>query len=189
MEPGQYEQKDPNNANPTPRKRSVVSPMLSLPNRFQETNKHTSVDLPVADMPTLSLEEDTEQPRHTTGRSPVVPRMSLPSQVQTPVTPPQPANKRRRDITPPSFGGIEIPAVRLPERAKKEDQFPEKLVRVLPVKGGSPGYPRSSPFSQPTGSFRWEQQTSRYPAELLELMQAETQLLQAVVVPSAKTPA
>lgn len=189
MEPGQHEQKAPNNANPTTRKRSVVSPMLSLPNRLPETNKNTAIDLPIADAPTRSLEEDTQRPQHTTGMSPAAPRISLPTHIQTPVTPPQPEN-RRRNASPPSYGGnIEIPVVRASTRAKKqESQFPEKLVRVLPVKGGSPGYPRSSPFAQPTGSFRWEQQTSRYPAELLELMQAETQLLQAVVVPSSKTP-
>jgi ATP-binding cassette, subfamily B, bacterial len=188
MEPRQNEQKVSNNANPTTRKRSVVSPMISLPNRLPETNKNTAIDLPVADVPTRSLEEDTQRPQHTTGMSPAAPRLSLPTHVQTLVTPPQPVN-RGRDTSPPSYGGQEIPVVRPSARAKKEEQFPQKLVRVLPVKGGSPGYPRSSPFAQPTGSFRWEQQTSRYPAELLELMQAETQMLQAVVVPSSKTSA
>ncbi len=68
---------------------------------------------------------------------------------------------------------------------------PSKLVRVLPAEpsqmdawgGKRPRQFTGNPHSM--GSHRWELQTSRYPAELLELMESETREMQAITVTPA----
>ena len=172
MEPTQQENTFPESATPVNRKRAVVSPMLSLPNRPRETNKNTAIRLPVADISTRALHEDGtgSHTMPTTSTSIATPSTST----EVPSLNRGGGSEKERRTPAPLFHKQSVPVVNTPEPTKQKEPLPPKLVRVLPVKGRSSGYSRSSPFAQPTESYRWEQQTSRYPTELLELMQAET---------------
>lgn len=156
MEPVQPENAVSRSVSQTSKKRAVVSPFLSLPNRSaQEIQKDTAVNLSTPDWPTLP-------PVDMKGNLPLLPTQKL-------------AESPERDT------------------GQEEKLSPSKLVRSLPMPKNMqrwsgtdfPGYPRSIPFSQPTGHYRWEQQSDRYPAELLEIMETETQILKAVSVPLA----
>jgi HlyB family type I secretion system ABC transporter len=84
-------------------------------------------------------------------------------------------------------------AVQPAAKAGQSDELsPSRLVRSLPmppqgIQSGAdfPGYPRGVPFARPTGHYRWEQQSERYPAELLEIIQTETREMKAIVMPVA----
>src|SRR5713226_650649 len=125
MEPTQHENTVPESSYPTTRKHAVVSPMLSLPNRFHETNKNTAIDLPIADIPTRSLKEDTKQFHSPTDVS------SSPTHMLASATPVQRENTSRMPSSPP-HNSQKVPASRPQESVKEEELSPLKLVRVLP---------------------------------------------------------
>ncbi|HEY5002285.1 MAG TPA: ABC transporter transmembrane domain-containing protein [Ktedonobacteraceae bacterium] len=64
----------------------------------------------------------------------------------------------------------------------QQEQSP--LVRSLP-------YPsqrtQGISYTQSTGTYRWEQQSSRYPAELLQIMESETREMQVLTTKPAKS--
>ncbi len=60
---------------------------------------------------------------------------------------------------------------------QEEELSPSKLVRALP---GPTNAMLGSSYRQPTSMYRWESQTSRYPAELIALVESETREMQAL---------
>ena len=146
-------------------KRHVVMPRLASLNDYpNEQGKDTSLDVPVgvpiltsADFtwytdfaPSLPVTGVTPAPAHIQGSPP--PSAQLQSYYPQGTTAPQPVENMQRENTP-------------------------KLVRTLP-------YPsqraNNNPKSLGTGTYRWEQQTSRYPAELLQIMESETREMQVL---------
>lgn len=97
-------------------------------------------------------------------------------------------SKLRKDPSsdPPVVNTPTIP----PDNSRQDTPTPDqgeqlslsKLVRVLPYPTQSSSRLQNTPYSQSTGTYRWENQTSRYPEELVSLIKSETQILQAVTV-------
>ena len=145
-------------------KRHVVMPRLaSLNERPNEQGKDTSLDVPVG-VPILTSADFTWY---------TDPVPSLP------VTGVTPAPTHIQDTPPsaqPQFDYQRGAIAPQPLENLQRENTP-KLVRTLP-------YPsqrtHNNPKSLGTGTYRWEQQTSRYPAELLQIMESETREMQVL---------
>ncbi len=146
-------------------KRHVVMPRLASLNDYpNEQGKDISLDVPVgvpiltsADFtwytdsaPSLPVTGVTPAPAHIQGSPP--PSAQLQSYYPQGTTAPQPVEHMQRENTP-------------------------KLVRTLPYPSQRAS---NNPKSLGTGTYRWEQQTSRYPAELLQIMESETREMQVL---------
>ena len=138
--------------------------LASLNNPPDEQGKNTSLDVPVG-VPILTSEDFTwyidSAPLPVTGV-----RTPTPVHIQG-SSPPS---------TQPQFDYPRGTTASQPIESMQRENTP-KLVRTLP-------YPsqraQNNPKSLGTGTYRWEQQTSRYPAELLQIMESETREMQVL---------
>jgi ATP-binding cassette subfamily B protein len=99
--------------------------------------------------------------------------------------PPTPFSRAHPPAAPQPPLGFEVVRNSSPAPAGMQPPAPvqqrEKLVQVMPAINNTPNPPSL------TGKHRWENQTSRYPEELLQLIEAETQVMQAVVAQPTTT--
>jgi ATP-binding cassette subfamily B protein len=99
-----------------------------------------------------------------------------------------PFSRAHPPVAPQPPLGFEVVRSSSPAPANMQAASPaqQKLVQVMPTVNTP-----TPPGVSLSGRHRWENQTNRYPAELLELIEAETQVLQTVVAqpdePEAKT--
>lgn len=150
----------------------VVPPQLPLNNRYDEPEKNTSPDIP-AGLPILPSEDFTWY-----DESPSPLPVPAPNP-RTPTTPRMPAAE------PDSRMSVTAPTPMMPPPAPTQGYAStppqqEPLVRSL-------NRSQSTSYPQATGSYRWEQQSSRYPAELLQIMESETRELQVLTTKPAKS--
>ena len=148
----------------------IVPPQLAiLNNRHDKPEKNTSPDIP-AGLPILPSEDFTW---YDESASPLP--VTLPNP-RTPTTPrtPTPAQGSASTSPSPSYR-VEIQRTSTPPQ---QEQQP--LVRSL-------NRSQSTSYPQGTGSYRWEQQSSRYPAELLQIMESETREMQVLATKPAKS--
>ena len=158
----------------------IVPPQLaSLNNRYDEQEKNTSHEIP-AGLPLLPSEDftwyDESVPNPRTPTTEPNPRTS--TSPRTPFAEPAPrvsAPAQGYASAPPSSAyHVQIQRTSTPP---KQEQAP--LVRSL-NRSQSTSYPQS------TGNYRWEQQSSRYPAELLQIMESETREMEVLTTKPAK---
>ncbi len=193
MEPVQHENSVSKSLNQTSKRHTVVSPMMGLPNRSSETGKDTSPDFPIAGLPVLASEDIEWYVSPVPSSSPSLLRSSSPAHIQTPPSPVQTDDLRATQ--PVSSQDVQSRPATQKMESVKHDLSPSKLVRVLPSPpqvdhpGREYSLPlrrvQSTPYSQSTGSYRWERQTARYPSELLEIMETETREMQVLVATPA----
>ena len=90
-----------------------------------------------------------------------------------------PFSRAQPPVAPQPPLGFEVVRSSSPAPANVQTAAPaqSKLVQVMPTVNTP-----TPPGVSLSGRYRWENQTSRYPAEFLELMEAETQVLQAIEV-------
>lgn len=77
----------------------------------------------------------------------------------------------------PGISGQDAPIELSPSISQARRKESEPLVRMLPR---SPNSVRSASVSQAVRRHRWEQQSDRYPAELLQMMEADTNKLRVL---------
>jgi ATP-binding cassette subfamily B protein len=161
MEPMQDKNAVPSMLNQTSKRHIVMPQLASLNGRPDEQGNNTTLDVPVG-VPILTSEDFTWY----VDSSPSLPvtgvRIPTPAHIQNA---PPPAAQTQFDYP----RGTTI-------QDMQRDNTP-KLVRTL-------SYPSQRPPNNPkslgTGTYRWEQQTSRYPAELLQIMESETREMQVL---------
>lgn len=192
MEPTQRNNSVPDAAE-QPKKRTVVSPLISLPNRPHESDRDTPTNN------TIPVSEDDKYTDTELSASAFLPRPSSPKRL----TPPG----RRSSIPRPSISHQQTvdlrdvyPASRIqkPQLVRQTENVvvapppsPRKIVRVLAAPQPIPAAANTvlgSPFGQQTGSLKWDRQVSHYPAELMEIIETETREMQAIVT-QAPSPA
>ncbi len=176
----------------TSRRHAVVSPLFALPDRLRETGEHTISDISLDGLPILPSEDIKKTRPPTTTPAPQRPIPAPEWSQQTEAS--KVEGFKKGDLQVPPFNRARPPAQprQHTEGLRKEDivrvsspppQQKEKLVQVVPLLQDT-----NYPAQQQTGGYRWEKQTSRYPVELLELIESETREMQAVVVNAPASP-
>src|SRR6266700_4604291 len=189
-------------------------PRRLLPERRRDITPDSVPNIPIAGLPILPEEElqyiDPAKNPITPQNSQSVKGMSstqfhlptlggksrrsasIPQHLVQPVRQSTPPNERSSLPTQQLGPAVrEATPAQQPNTDAQGQLSPSKLVRVLPAEpsqmdawgGKRPRQFTGNPHSM--GSHRWELQTSRYPAELLELMESETREMQAITVTPA----
>ena len=176
MEPAQDKDTTSQFSNQTSKRQSVFSPRISLPNRYEEASREATTDEPIAGLPIGSLQE-----QGTGNASPMpssqlsTPKFSLPAHKQSSQDPPASQSLAR---TPPvSFKK---------EGSRRSKQYAAVLPETGKFKVETSFRPERGSDQRRVGRHRWEHQASRYPPELLELIDADTQEMQVVSVDDAE---
>lgn len=171
MEPVQRKDIASEFSSQTSKKQSVFLPRISLPNRYDEAGKEVTTDNPIAGLPIDPSQESGGRNSNVTPSSQLsAPRFSLPAHSQ--VSPPPLV----RQTPPVSF--------------KRDNPRRKQDAPVLPETGKfkvETSFRPEHSASRKAGKHRWEHQASRYPPELLELIDADTQKMQVVVVDDSET--
>ncbi len=164
MEPVQREGMIPDALGQTSKKQSIVLPRISLPNRHDEGSKEAITDNPIAGLP-ITPSPSQENSRRNANAAPPQnvsgPQFFLPAHTPTPQVIKASTPRRQNPPVLPETGKFKVQTSFRPGQANSE---PRKV-----------------------GKHRWEHQSSRYPAELLDLIEAETQVLQVVVADGPET--
>ena len=174
MEPVQRNDTSSELSGYTNKRQSVVLPRISLPNRYEDASagKEVTTDEPIVGLPLRAAQE-----KRGMQVDPAVPKQLSPSRFSLPA-------HAHNQLPPPS----QPPATSL----KRESPSQKRGAAVLPETGKfkvqTSFRPEPGAVPRKAGKHRWEHQASRYPPELLELIEADTQKLQAVVPDETPTP-
>jgi ATP-binding cassette, subfamily B, bacterial len=164
MEPIEDKNSVPRALSQTSKRYIVMPPLASLSRNTDETGGNTSYEIP-AGVSTLSSEDFTWYSSSSRGQQATAPY----------------APDRGQQVTAPSTPSP-VPAQKPPTPRQQEDLSPARLVRTIakPTNHGE-----GTLFSQATSNYRWEEQTFRYPDELLQIMETETREMQVLTTDSS----
>lgn len=147
------------------KQKDTETPPIIAKNRLYKLDDVASAEVPIAGLPILSGEDFQWQ---------IVSTPSPSAPIQTPL--PQ-SNvdeiKGNLSFQPPYAQNTQAP----PRIVNRQPERQGTLILPPPTSINMP--PRNA-SPQPTGIHRWEHQTSRYPAELLALMESETREMRAL---------
>ncbi len=178
MEPIHDKNTIPGSLNQTSKRHIIVPPQLaSLNNHYDEPD--IPAGLPILPSEDFTWYEDSASPLPVTAPNP-----RTPATAPNPRTPATEATSRTPAPVPGYASPPQSPSKLVQSTSTPQQQEQLPLVRSL-------RYPsnRTQGISNPQsmGSYRWEQQSSRYPAELLQIMESETREMQVLTTKPAKS--